>query len=102
MLPDGLNPLWILAGCWVGGASAVGFAAMGFDKSRALNRERRVRERTLYKIAAAGGAFGIIAGSGVFHHRTLKESFTDAAYVAAISWALFLLGLRWLIGSPVG
>jgi uncharacterized membrane protein YsdA (DUF1294 family) len=57
---------------------------------------------TFYKAAAAGGAFGIIAGSSVFHHKTLKDSFTAATYAAAIAWVLFLLWLETLLGPPVG
>jgi uncharacterized membrane protein YsdA (DUF1294 family) len=102
MLPYVLNPIWAAAGGWLIAVTAVGFAAMGLDKSRAVRRERRVSERALRRIAAAGGALGVIAGSSVFHHKTLKESFMDAVYIAAVAWVLVLLGLQWLIGSPVG
>ena len=73
---------------------------MGIDKSRAVHHERRIRETTFYKIAAVGGAFGIVSGSGVFHHKTLKDSFTDVAFIAAIAWLLVLLGLERLLGPP--
>jgi len=83
-------------------ANLFAFALMGADKSRARHHERRVRENTFYKLAVAGGAFGIIAGSSVFRHKTLKDSFTGLAYAAAIGWVLVMLLLQRFLGSPVG
>jgi uncharacterized membrane protein YsdA (DUF1294 family) len=97
-----MNPLWLLTGCWVLSASLAGFALMGIDKSRARRRERRVRERTFYRVAAAGGAFGIVVGISFFRHKTLKDSFTIVAYTAAVGWILALLWLQRLLGSPAG
>jgi len=74
---------------------------MGIDKSKAIRHERRVRERTFYRIAVAGGAFGIVAGSSVFHHKSLKDSVSDFAYVAAIGWVLVLLALQNILGLPI-
>jgi len=97
-----MNVLWLLTGCWILSASMAGFALMGIDKSRARHGERRVREMTFYEAAALGGAFGIIAGSSAFHHKTLKDSFTAVTYAAAFAWVLALLWLRTLLGPPAG
>ena len=102
VLLDETKVLWLLLECWVSFASAVGFALMGVDKSRARHHERRIREGTFYKLAAAGGAFGIVAGSSVFHHKALKDTFTGVAYAAAIGWILSMLLLRRLLGVPGG
>jgi hypothetical protein len=97
-----MNPLWPVVIGWILLSSLTGFVLMGIDKSRAVHHDRRVREMTLYKIAAVGGAFGIVAGSGVFHHKTVKDSFTDVSYVAAVAWLLVLLELQNLLGPPIG
>jgi uncharacterized membrane protein YsdA (DUF1294 family) len=78
----------------------VGFVLMGMDKSRARHGERRIPERTLFTLAIIGGAFGVVAGSRIFHHKTLKNSFTDVAYVAAIAWLAILLELSRILGPP--
>ncbi len=95
-----MSPAWLAVACWVLFWSLAGFVAMGLDKSRARNHEWRVSERTLYKIAVAGGAFGIVAGSSAFHHKTLKGSFTAVAYASAVAWLLLLFGLQRVLGSP--
>ena len=102
VLLDGMNAFWLLTACWILTVSLAGFALMGVDNSRARHRERRVRERTFYRVAAAGGAFGIILGSSVFHHKTLKDSFTAVAYAAAVAWVLALVWLQRFLGSPAG
>ncbi len=91
---------WLLLDCWISLASAAGFALMGVDKSRARHHGRRIRESTFHKLAAAGGAFGIIAGGSVFHHKTLKDTFTGVAYAAAIGWVLCVLLLQRFLGLP--
>lgn len=73
---------------------------MGLDKSRAQHGEWRVPERTLFKISIVGGAFGVVAGSAAFHHKTLKDSFAEVPYIAAIGWLAILLELQSLIGPP--
>lgn len=52
------------------------FALCGWDKRRAIRRKRRVPERRLLGLAAAGGAVGLWAGMRVFHHKTLHKKFT--------------------------
>ncbi len=96
-----MNPGWLLVLGWLALTSLAGFLLMGIDKSRAIRRERRVRERTFYKLAAVGGAFGIVVATGIFHHKTAKDSFTDVAYVAAIAWVVILIVLADLMGPPV-
>ncbi|MDE6917731.1 MAG: DUF1294 domain-containing protein [Lachnospiraceae bacterium] len=47
-----------------------GFAVMGIDKRRAIQKRWRVRESTLFLIALAGGSAGSIVGMRTFHHKT--------------------------------
>lgn len=53
----------------------LGFTLMGLDKCFAQKRERRIHERTLFLIAAFGGALGSILGMYAFHHKTRKNAF---------------------------
>ena len=59
-------------------------------------------ERALFILAFIGGAFGIVLGSGVFHHKTLKYSFATITYVATIVWIAFILELQNLLGPLIG
>ena len=52
-----------------------GFFSMGIDKKRARKNEWRVKERTLFLIAAFGGSIGSILGMYVFRHKTKHTSF---------------------------
>ncbi|MBQ3061632.1 MAG: DUF1294 domain-containing protein [Lachnospiraceae bacterium] len=56
-------------------ANVVAFMLMGVDKSKARNRKRRIRERTLFLSAIVGGSIGAICGMQVFRHKTKHFSF---------------------------
>ena len=56
--------------------SAVLFALMGIDKFKAKTGRWRVRERTLFLLAALGGALGGIVGMLLFRHKTKHRSFS--------------------------
>ncbi|HEY9236037.1 MULTISPECIES: DUF1294 domain-containing protein [Phenylobacterium] len=72
------------------------FAAMGWDKACAVRGDRRISERTLLSLAAAGGAFGAVAAQQAFRHKTRKQPF--GAYLSAVTIleasALVLLTIR--------
>ena len=46
------------------------FAAFGIDKRRAVRRQWRVPEKTLFLLAALGGSLGAVCGMCAFHHKT--------------------------------
>ncbi len=48
---------------------------MAHDKSQARKNRRRVPERTLFLLAALGGALGAIVGMRVWRHKTKHASF---------------------------
>ena len=50
--------------------SVIGFALMGSDKSRAINRKWRINEATLFLIALFGGGIGSTLGMFFFRHKT--------------------------------
>ena len=46
-----------------------------FDKTAALNNERRISEKTLLFIAAIGGGAGMYFTMRIIHHKTRKNKF---------------------------
>jgi uncharacterized membrane protein YsdA (DUF1294 family) len=57
---------------------------------------------TFFRLALLGGAFGVIVGSSIFHHKTLKNSFIEVVLVIAIAWIMTLVGLQEILGPPFG
>ena len=96
-----LNALWITLGSWLLAANLAGYLLMAVDKSRAERSERRVSEQAFFRLAFAGGAFGIIAAVTPLRHRTLKSSFTDVVILAVFAWLMALMGLQRLLGPPL-
>lgn len=54
----------------------VAFIIMGYDKTKAMHKERRVPEKRLFLIATIGGALGMLLGMRFFRHKTKHRSFT--------------------------
>ena len=48
----------------------IAFLTVGADKRRARRDRRRVRESTLFLLAAIGGSIGALLGMYVFRHKT--------------------------------
>ncbi len=95
-----MSPVWTLLIVWIAASGLIGFALMGIDKARARDREWRVPEASLFTLALLGGAFGILVGSSVFHHKTLKVPFMVVTILSAVMWAGVLFALQRIIGSP--
>ena len=53
-----------------------GFLSMIIDKRLAVKHARRISERALLVIAAAGGSIGSLCGMYLVRHKTLKRKFT--------------------------
>ncbi|MDR1641143.1 MAG: DUF1294 domain-containing protein [Clostridiales bacterium] len=51
------------------------FVLMGYDKSRAIRKEWRVKENTLFTFAFLGGFAGGLAGMFIFRHKIRKLGF---------------------------
>lgn len=56
--------------------NVIGFLLMFIDKKRSINREWRIRERTLFIISIIGGAIGSYLGMKIFRHKTKHLKFT--------------------------
>lgn len=51
------------------------FAAFGWDKAAARQRDRRIPERTLLTLAALGGAPAALLARQTLRHKTRKQPF---------------------------
>lgn len=56
-------------------ANLLGLWLMGSDKQKARRKQWRIREKTLWTIAAAGGAIGMTIGMFLFRHKTRHMTF---------------------------
>lgn len=97
-----MTPIWTLILGWLAVCGFIGFVLMGIDKARAQDGSWRIPERILIRLALVGGVFGIVAGSSLFHHKTLKGSFIGVILVIAVIWVVALVGLLKLLGPPFG
>jgi uncharacterized membrane protein YsdA (DUF1294 family) len=52
-----------------------GFIIMVMDKRRAIRKERRIPEKALFRITAAGGGIGTTAAMFIVRHKTKHASF---------------------------
>ena len=50
--------------------NVLAFALFGIDKKRAINREWRISEKTLFLSALPGSALGALLGMYFFRHKT--------------------------------
>ena len=86
--------LWKALAVWLAAVNAVDFALMGWDKRQAKRGGWRVRERTFFLWALAGGAPGAILGMRTFRHKTKHWYFQWglpailAAQIAAAGWLI--------------
>ena len=74
--------------------NSVAFAAMWWDKRKAIQSEWRVAEAILYILGIIGGAVGIFGGMYKLRHKTKKRSFQGVALFGLI----ISLVIYWYIG----
>jgi uncharacterized membrane protein YsdA (DUF1294 family) len=72
------------------------FAAFALDKRRAVRRGRRIPERRLLGLAAAGGSAGAAAAQRLFRHKTVKEPFASRLRLIVVLQLLAAGLLAWL------
>lgn len=53
----------------------IGFAMMGIDKRKSINKRWRIPEKKLFLIALCFGSIGVLTGMYVFRHKTKHLSF---------------------------
>lgn len=55
--------------------SLISFGLFGFDKMKAVKRQRRISESTLLAATLLGGTIGALLGMILFRHKISKKSF---------------------------
>jgi uncharacterized membrane protein YsdA (DUF1294 family) len=65
----------IFMACYLLAMSIFGFSQMLYDKKQARLSQRRIPEKTLFLVAALGGALGSLIGMQVARHKTKHWSF---------------------------
>jgi uncharacterized membrane protein YsdA (DUF1294 family) len=73
---------------WLVGINAVTATAYAYDKLAAPRGGRRVRERTLWLLCAAGGVIGAWIVFLGMRHKTRHRSFWVVQSVATVAWAV--------------
>lgn len=75
------------------------FLAFGWDKRCAKTGARRVPEKRLWGLMAAGGWIGGWAGMSFFRHKTRKATFLAPAAGITLAWFVGLAGVARLASS---
>ncbi|QWU16876.1 Uncharacterized membrane protein YsdA, DUF1294 family [Paenibacillus sophorae] len=60
---------------WFAVINIIGYMVMSEDKDKARNRRERVPEKTLFLLAAIGGALGVLTAMYRRRHKTRHMSF---------------------------
>ncbi len=97
-----MSPEWTVLLGWMVIAGLSGFILMGIDKARAAEGGWRIPEMTFFTLAFIGGAFGVLLGSSVFRHKTLKASFMGVIFLCTVLWLGILLAVVKATGLPFG
>lgn len=69
----------------------------GFDKSRAIRGERRIRESTLLVLSFLAGGIGAMFGMILFNHKTAKMRFRILVPMSAI----MTFGIQFIIAGTI-
>ena len=100
--PTAFNPVvfafvgspWGLLAVWLVLINLITFFIFGVDKLKAKRQgARRIRERTLFLLAAVGGSIGAWLGMKVWRHKTLHKSFRFGIPAIFILQLVISLGL---------
>ncbi len=71
-----------------------GFISMGIDKRRAIKKQWRIPEKTLFLICLLGGGIGSTLGMFFFHHKTKHWYFRIGfPLIALVEYGIFILSI---------
>lgn len=96
---------WGFLAVWLVVINLLTFLVFGWDKWKAKYKEkhqsaRRVPEKTLFLLSAAGGSAGALLGMRVWHHKTLHRSFRIGIPLILLLQILIPAGL-WLYWNVI-
>ena len=78
--------------------NVITFIVYGADKRKAVKDKWRVRESTLFILAAIGGSFGALLGMYVFHHKTRKWYFKIGIPAILVIQIVICISAAYLFG----
>lgn len=78
------------------GVNLLAFLLSGLDKRAAVKGRRRVPEKRLMLLAAAGGGIGLFLSMEFFHHKTQKPLFRIGVPLIIAGQLLLLCGFLYL------
>lgn len=88
--------------CYLVFVNVTAAAVCAADKRAARRRARRVSERTLFMLAAAGGSAGMYIAMRALRHKTLHKRFMiGIPLIMAVQAALFAL-MVWYFAGRAG
>ena len=93
-----LNKPLLLLPLWLPVMSLILFFVMGADKRRAKGEKRRVPEKTLFLLAALGGALGGTLGMYTFRHKTKHWYFAWGFPLLALAQIALCVWVFWKAG----
>jgi uncharacterized membrane protein YsdA (DUF1294 family) len=99
-MPLAIHSIWQILLPWLLAVGIFDFILMGLDKGRAMQGEWRISEKTLFIVALLGGWWGMLAGMGVFHHKSRKLPFIGFALIITALWIYILEQLIVRYGPP--
>ena len=91
MARGALNPSVALA--YLACVNLAAFVLFGWDKRCAMAGARRIPEKTLLGMAAAGGGLGAVVAQQVFRHKTRKQPFANILAVIFAAQAMLAVAL---------
>jgi uncharacterized membrane protein YsdA (DUF1294 family) len=90
----GIHPIW----SYLLSINLTTFLAYAYDKWSAPRDGRRIPERTLHLLAAAGGTPAALAGQLLLRHKNRKRSFQIRFWIIVAGQILILLAWMWFSG----
>mgnify|MGYP001095761332 CR=1 FL=1 len=68
----------------------IGFILCFIDKQKAIHHQNRIPEMIFYFLGFIGGAYAILLGMILFHHKVKKQSFKRIIYFDLIISTILL------------
>lgn len=90
-----MNNIYLVIGIYFVAVNIAAFALMGIDKRKAVKKQWRIPEKTLFLSAIIGGSVGSIVGMKTFRHKT-KHWYFKYGMPAILIVQLVAVGYVWL------